>query len=189
MLQPLPAPIRQTNFAYLIYILAFSGMEFTLTFLGVERFGFSQTQLAIMMVYIGFMLILTQGGIVRRLAPKIGNKKCALIGLITVTGGLAALSQANTTTSLYIGLALMAVGAGLCSPTLTALVSLYSDSRDQGKSLGSFRAIGSLGRAIGPILASIVFWWFGSESLYIGGAILTVFAVVLASKLPEPKVD
>jgi len=35
MLQPLPKPIRKTNLAYLIYILAFSGMEFTLTFLGV----------------------------------------------------------------------------------------------------------------------------------------------------------
>ena len=186
MFQPLPASIRKTNFAYLIYILAFSGMEFTLTFLGVERFGFSQTQLAIMMVYIGFMLIITQGGIVRRLAPKIGNKKCALIGLVTVTGGLAALSQANSTSSLYIGLALMAIGAGLCSPTLTALVSLYSDDRDQGKSLGAFRSIGSLGRAIGPILASIVFWWLGSESLYIGGAILTLFAVLAASRLPEP---
>jgi len=83
----------------------------------------------------------------------------------------------------------MAIGAGLCSPTLTALVSLYSDSRDQGKSLGSFRAIGSLGRAVGPILASIVFWWFGSESLYIEGAILTLLAVFAASGLPEPKIS
>ena len=32
---------RRTNLVYLLYMLAFSGMEFTLTFLAVERFQFS----------------------------------------------------------------------------------------------------------------------------------------------------
>ncbi|MFT5826137.1 MAG: MFS family permease, partial [Yoonia sp.] len=38
-----PATLR-TNLVYLIYMLAFSGMEFTLTFLAVERFQFSPAQ-------------------------------------------------------------------------------------------------------------------------------------------------
>mgnify|MGYP006079954913 CR=1 FL=1 len=180
-------PVRKTNFAYLIYIIAFSGMEFTLTFLGADRFNFGIPAITKMMIFIGFILILTQGGIVRRMAPKIGEKKTATIGLVFVAIGLVWISQAPSITQLYIGLTFMALGAGLCSPTLTALVSLYSHSDDQGKALGAFRAIGSLGRAISPIFAGMIFWWFGSESLYLGGAVLVVIAAYFCSRLPAPK--
>ncbi|NBB79999.1 MAG: MFS transporter, partial [Verrucomicrobia bacterium] len=77
---PEPAT-RRTNLVYLIYMLAFSGMEFTLTFLAVERFGFSPAQNGGMFVFIGLVLVLVQGGIVRRLATPVGEKRLALAGL------------------------------------------------------------------------------------------------------------
>ncbi len=186
LLQPQSASVRKTNFAYLVYIFAFSGMEFTLSFLGVERFGYTSTDITFMMVFIGFVLIVTQGGIVRRLAPKIGEKPTATSGLVLVAIGLGFLSQADTTGGLYLGLGIMAVGAGLCSPTLTALVSLYAPAEEQGKALGMFRSIGSLGRAIGPIAASFVFWWYGSDNLYLAGAVITAIAAALCMRLPTP---
>ncbi len=187
LLSPHKPEIRKTNFVYLVYILAFSGMEFTLTFLGVERFGYDHGDLAMMMIYVGFVLILTQGGLVRRMAPKMGEKLTATAGLGLVAIGLFFLSSASSTRQLYIGLTFMAIGAGLCSPTLTSLVSLYADDAEQGRALGTFRAIGSLGRAVGPILASIVFWWFGSDKLYLCGTLIVVIAFVLASRLPQPQ--
>ncbi|MEM9160109.1 MAG: MFS transporter [Verrucomicrobiota bacterium] len=138
-----------------------------------------------MMVYIGFVLILTQGGIVRRIAPKLGEKRTAFIGLLFVSIGLAVLAPASTVTMLYVGLGIMALGSGLCSPTLTALVSLYSDKKDQGKALGAFRSIGSLGRAIAPIIAGYVFWRLGSDILYWAGAIIVFASSILALQLPK----
>ena len=44
MFQNASPAIRRTNLVYLIYMLAFSGMEFTLTFLAVERFAFTPAQ-------------------------------------------------------------------------------------------------------------------------------------------------
>ncbi len=186
LLQPQSGAVRRTNFAYLVYILAFSGMEFTLSFLGVERFGYTPGDITKMMIFIGFILILTQGGIVRRLAPKIGEKATALTGLILVATGLAFLSQAETQGILYVGLAFMAFGAGLCSPTLTSLISLYAHESEQGRALGIFRSIGSLGRAVGPLAASFIFWWFGSDALYTIGAGFVLAAALLCWRLPKP---
>ncbi len=186
LLQPQSKPVRSTNLAYLVYILAFSGMEFTLSFLGVERFAYTPGDITEMMIFIGFILILVQGGIVRRLAPKIGEKSTALGGLSLVAIGLGILSQAETQTTLYSGLAFMAFGAGLCSPTLTSLISLYALPEEQGRALGVFRSIGSLGRAVGPIAASFVFWWFGSDTLYIAGTIIVLIATSLCLRLPKP---
>ena len=186
LLQTQSAKVRRTNFAYLVYILAFSGMEFTLSFLGVERFGYTATDIALMMVFIGFILILVQGGLVRRLAPRFGEKRTAVLGLVTVAIGLACLSRATNPGLLYLGLAFMATGAGLCSPTLTSLISLYASSSEQGQALGVFRSIGSLGRAIGPLGASFVFWWFGSDTLYVVGATMVAIAAFICLRLPQP---
>lgn len=186
LLQPQTSAVRKTNVAYLVYILAFSGMEFTLSFLGVERFGYTVIDIAGMMVFIGFILIIVQGGLVRRLAPAIGEKTTALSGLFLVSIGLAILSVAERQTILYLGLGVMALGAGLCSPTLTSLISLYASPEEQGKALGVFRSVGSLGRAVGPLVASFIFWWYGSDNLYMLGAGIVLVATLLCLRLPQP---
>jgi hypothetical protein len=50
-------------------------MEFTLTFLAVERFSFSPKDLGEMFLLIGGTLILVQGVVVRRFVNRIGRKK------------------------------------------------------------------------------------------------------------------
>ena len=59
----------------------------------------------------------------------------------------------------------------------------------QGQSLGIFRSLGSLGRVVGPIYASLVYWKFGSVIAYLTGAILVVLPamIVVADKWMEPK--
>lgn len=181
-----PPEIAKTNLTYFVFMFAFAGMEFTLTFLGADRFGFTPQQNAWMMVFVGFILALVQGGLVRRLAPKFGEKRVAMCGLSFVSVGLVALGMANSVMGLYSGLALLAIGVGLCSPTLSSMVSLFAHESRQGSVLGTFRAIGSLARAVGPLLASFVFWWFGSLQLYLFGAIITAFSVWLCSRVPAP---
>lgn len=184
--RPQSKHVRRTNFAYLVFIFAFSGMEFTLSFLGVERFGYTPGDITLMMVFIGFILIVVQGGIVRRLAPKIGEKATALGGLALVAIGLAILSIADKQTILYTGLGFMAVGSGLSIPTLTSLISLYAEPEEQGAALGVFRSVGSLGRALGPLAASAIFWWFGSDMLYLLGSGIVAVAIILCLNLPKP---
>ncbi len=182
---PCPAT-RRTNLTYLIYMLAFSGMEFTLTFLAVERFNFSPVQNGGMFVYIGFILILVQGGIVRRMAPRLGEKRLAVTGLACGIAAFAILSIALKLGIFFVALGVMAFSIGLVSPTMSALVSLYSPEETQGRELGIFRSAGSLARAIGPLAAAGVYFACGSSSAYLFGAVLVVAPLLLAIGLPAP---
>jgi MFS family permease len=180
-------PVRKTNHVYFLYIFAFAGMEFTLSFLAVDRFGFSTLQITYMMIFIGLILILTQGLIVRRIVPRLGERRVAIAGLFLVSMGLAVLALAGTTGVLYLGLTIMGIGSGLTTPSLTALVSLYTPEDRQGQVLGTFRSLGSLARAVGPIIASFVFWFFGSAWSYGMGAALLIPSLILAVALNDPE--
>lgn len=177
---------RRTNLIYLIFMLAFSGMEFTLTFLAVERFAFTPVKNGMMFVFVGFVMVLVQGGIVRRMSGKGREKTLAIVGL--VMGVLAFIFLAKSAAlGLFFGaLALMAFSVGLVSPTLSALVSLYTEEHEQGQALGVFRSAGSLARAIGPLVAAFVYFSYGSASTYFFGAAIIVLPVLLSLSLPKP---
>jgi MFS family permease len=179
--------VRRTNLLYLIFMMAFSGMEFTLTFLAVERFAFSPAQNGGMFVFIGFVLILVQGGIVRRLASPVGEKRLALIGLVCGIAAFLTLAFAVKLGLFFVALALLGFSIGLISPTLSALVSLYSGESEQGAHLGVYRSAGSLARAIGPLVAAFVYFAYGSQSAYLLGALVVIIPLIMALKLPQPE--
>lgn len=179
--------IRRTNLVYLVYMLAFSGMEFTLSFLAVERFAFSPTQNGGMFVFIGLILIFVQGGIVRQLAGPIGEKRLALTGLLFGLVAFFSLALALKLGAFFGALTLMAFSIGLVSPTMSALVSLYSNESDQGLNLGVFRSAGSLARVVGPLAAAFAYFVYGSQSSYFFGALLLLIPLSMAITLPKPK--
>lgn len=181
-----PGPTRRVHLTYLVYMLAFSGMEFTLTFLAVERFAFSPAQNGGMFVFIGLILILVQGGLVRRFAHPVGESRLALAGLLLGVAAFPTIAGAGDLGLFFGGLALMAFSVGIVSPTLSALVSLYSKEDEQGNQLGIFRSAGSFARAIGPLVAAFAYFSYGSQSAYLFGGLLLLFPVLLAIRLPKP---
>lgn len=178
---------KRANLLYLIFMIAFSGMEFTLTFLAVERFAFSPAQNGGMFVFIGFVLIIVQGGIVRRLASPVGEKRLALAGLFCGIASFLGLAISLKIGPFFFALAIMAFAIGLVSPTLNSLVSLYSNESEQGANLGVFRSAGSLARAIGPLLAAFVYFKYGSQTAYLLGALIIIVPLLMALQLPQPK--
>ncbi len=191
LLRPLPFPgVNLTNLSYFLFITAFSGMEFTLTFLAVERLGYTSMDNAYMFIFIGFIIGMAQGGYVRRKAHQVGERKMSFQGLVSIFPGLLLLAFAQTSWMLYAGLFFLALGSAMIIPCLTSLVSFYSPSHMQGQSLGIFRSLGALGRVIGPVYASLVYWRYGSMRAYLVGAILILIPAMLVKRLPAPpKVD
>jgi ferrochelatase len=187
LLKPMPLPgINLTNFSYFLFITAFSGMEFTLTFLAVERFGYTSMDNAYMFIFIGFVIGMVQGGYVRRKAHQVGEIKMSFQGLVSIVPGLIILAFANAGWMLYLGLFFLALGSAMIIPCLTSLISFYTPKHMQGQGLGIFRSLGALGRVIGPIYASLVYWKFGSVSAYLIGAGLMFIPALMVRKLPEP---
>jgi len=188
MFKPLPyKEVNLTNYAYFLFIMAFSGMEFTLTFLAFERLGYSPMDNAYMFIFIGFVIAFVQGGYVRRKAHEVGEKRMAVQGMISIIPGLLLIAFSTSGLGLYFGLFFLAVGSAMAIPTLTSLVSLYTPSSEQGHSLGIFRSLGSLGRVFGPVLASLIYWKYGSAYPYVLGSICLIFPILIISKLPASK--
>jgi len=179
--------IRRANLVNLYYTIAFSGMEFTLTFLAAERFGYTPRDMVKIFVFMGFVMVIAQGWLGRKYVPKWGERPSAVLGLALGVLGFLALAFAGRLRFFYVGLAIFAVSTGLTSVSLPALVSLYSDSTKQGRHIGSARAAQALGRAIGPIFFSLIYFWSGAKISYaVGGAALLI-PVWLAISLPTPK--
>jgi len=180
-------PLRRTNTLWFIYTLAFAGMEFTLPFLATERFAYTPASMAAIFVFLGLILILTQGGIVRRVVPRQGEQRVLLAGLALTVAGQFITGFAPTRLWLYVGLAALGMGSGLVSPTSSALVSLYSRIEQQGRMLGVYRALGSLARGVGPVAACLVYWWLGARWLYTLGGVLILAPFALGLRLPAPQ--
>jgi MFS family permease len=187
LFKPLPyTGVNLTNFGHFFFLLAFSGMEFTLTFWAVEKLGYSSMDNAYMFIFIGVVMALVQGGYVRRKAHSVGEKRMALQGLILIIPGLLIISFLNSTLYLYLGLFFLALGSSMVVPTLTSLISLYTPGEYQGKSVGIFRSLGALARVIGPLVAALCYWRYGGQVVYIVGALVLLFPILMVSRLPRP---
>ena len=183
--KPLPSPqINIINMGYFLFLAAFSGMEFTLTFLAAERLHYTSMQNAYIFIYIGFIIAFVQGGVVRRKASTVGEKKMSLIGMIALIPGLLLISNAYTSGMLYAGLFFLAVGSSMIMPCLTSLVTLYTPSEEQGRSVGIFRSMGALARVVGPIMASILYYKYGAAAPYLFGSAFLILPIMMISRLP-----
>ena len=178
--------VRRINLVSFVYSLAFVAMESALTFLAAERFGYTARENGYLLGFLGVCSIITQGFIVRKLLARVDEIPVLGSGLFLSACGLLAVGFAQQPWLLYSGLALLATGSGLVNPASTGLISLYCGAQEQGRVLGIFRSLGSLSRAITPVLAGAAFWLFGSRSVFVAGAVLAAGAFALSTTLPKP---
>jgi len=183
------APVRSVNLVSFVYQLAFVAMEATLVFVSAERFQYGPKQNGYLMGFLGVCSIITQGMIVRRLLKTKRETSVLSSGLIFSMSGFLCVGFAPTPGLLYLGVALLALGGGLVNPSTTGLISLYANQAEQGRVLGIFRSLGSLARAITPVIAGIIYWSnhaHGAQILYCTAGALALASCALSLRLPQP---
>ncbi|MES2696599.1 MAG: MFS transporter [Verrucomicrobiota bacterium] len=178
--------VRRANLVAFVFSVAFVAMEATLTFLGTQRFGYTARENGMLLAFLGFCAIFTQGYVVRKLLKVVDENRVLNIGLAASALGFVIVGFAAAPWQLYTGVGVLVFGSSLVNPATTGLISLYASAAEQGRVLGIFRSLGSLSRAITPVLAGIVFWVFGALTVFIAGSVLVILALVLSTKLPKP---
>ncbi|TPX32025.1 hypothetical protein SeMB42_g07656 [Synchytrium endobioticum] len=130
----LPASMDTLSMIHFAYLLLFSGMEFTLTFLVHDRFSFTHAQQGAMLGFTGILSALIQGGYVRRLAP---GKEPMLVksGMLACCIAVILLSIAHSTRVLYLAAVGFAFASATVINSLTSLASLACGkaARDDGE--------------------------------------------------------
>lgn len=117
--------------------------------------GLSDRANFLVFAYIGFILTLSQGLLVRRLIPKLGEFRMGLIGVVLMSLGMVLIGVAAHQTSialLYCVLPVVVVGYSAATPALLSLLSLTSGADEQGELLGIGQSMSSMARILGPLV-------------------------------------
>ena len=181
--------IRGLLLVSFLSILAFSALENTFAFLAADAFGIRDNHVPYVFVYIGVLAVLVQGGLIRPLVRRYGERKLLVVGLALQAVTFVALPYAGNLTGLLVVLAPMSLGSGLTQPTLSALLSKLARREDQGGTMGLGESASALGRIIGPIAGTASYALAASLPYVAGGLIMAVAAALAAGLRPGPALD
>ncbi len=148
-------------FTFFAVTFAFSTMEQTFSLLFQTKFGFEtgeagyRTGLVLMVA--GLVGAMIQGGLIRKLVARFGERQLLLIGL-GISSAVMAIFPWSPSYPLYFLIVLpMAIGSSLINPSLSSLISKAASAQEQGSTLGVSQGLGSLARALGPFCGLMTF--------------------------------
>src|SRR3954451_3487192 len=102
---------------------AFSAFEATFSLFGQRRFGLTEGSVSVVFIGIGVLLVAVQGGLVRPANARFGSVGALRFALGLLAAGLVLLAASTTWWLLVPSLALLVVGQGLATPTMSTLVA------------------------------------------------------------------
>jgi MFS transporter, DHA1 family, tetracycline resistance protein len=161
--------------------LSFAGLLINFPLFSNARFGWDATANAFFFAFVGVCAVLTQGVLVGRLQPRLGEERLLLGGLSLMAVNLGLMAVVPLGPLLYPVVGALAVGTGLAIPALTSLISRRVSGRVQGKVMGGLQATLSLTLILGPVVAGLAFDYLGTPAPYWIGALLAALALLAAS--------
>lgn len=175
------AAIGMVMLTIFVTTCAFAQFESTLSLL-TEALGESDQDNFLIFAYVGFVLTLSQGFIVRRLATRLDPQVLALGGTVIMIAGLLLIGFAGkngSVTQLFIVLPIAVVGFSAVTPSLQALLSLRTATDKQGEVLGLGQSMSALARICGPVIGMRLFDKAHVEWPYWGAAAMMGVGLLL----------
>jgi hypothetical protein len=170
---------------FFIASLGFGAFEVTLALFLKDNFGFGEGNSFLVFAYVGFVLMLTQGGIYRPMASRFSEITFMAMGIVCMAIGVGLLGlitylvwrghEAGTELEamLFVALTAAVMGFAFMTPSAQALISRRTSADRQGEVLGVNQSASALARILGPILGVTLYKTTDSHLLpYIAGAIL-----------------
>jgi MFS family permease len=176
--------VRRLCGAFFLFFLGFNGFTAVLVLYFKQAFGWGPGLAGAAFLVVGVVATVVQGGLIGPLVKRLGEWRLSLVGLGFVIAGCLLIALATRSTAgtvVFVGVALLAMGTGLVTPCLRALVSRRLDDSGQGAALGSLQGLQSLGSFIGPPLAGLAYETLGRQSPFWLGIALLVGVILLVA--------
>jgi MFS transporter, DHA1 family, tetracycline resistance protein len=183
--------IRELLLINFIFIAAFMLMQMAGSLMWKEIDGLDDKQIGYVFAFSGLATVIVQGALVGRMVKWFGEKKMLTYGIIFMIAGLIMLPLVGEFYFIpleLVALALIALANGCLTPSITSLISKYSDPSDVGQVLGVNQSFGSLARAAGMAVSGFLYG-LNFHIPFFAGALLMVICfwlVNLFSKTPAP---
>lgn len=172
------------NAIHFVFLLFFSGMESSLSFMTYDLFAFTAVKNGRLLGFIGLVASILQGGVTRRLPALVSVRT----GVLACLASFILLGRVSSVGGLYAAATCLAVTSATVVTGLNTLSSFEAAEDERGGKLGILRSWGQLGRGLGPVLFTSVYWWAGRERAYamgsVGIAVVTA-AVFLGLRTPK----
>jgi MFS transporter, DHA1 family, tetracycline resistance protein len=126
------------------------------------RFGWKLRDVGLSLMVVGFATAIVQGVLVRRVVPKIGERRALFFGLVMAVVGTAALGLADRGWQLLAFIPLLAL-AGLSGPAVGAITSHAVGPSEQGELQGALNSLNGIAAIFGPIVGTTLFARFATE--------------------------
>jgi DHA1 family tetracycline resistance protein-like MFS transporter len=180
-LGPLAAPLA----ASFLVTAAFAVLHVTLPLFGRDILHDTTREMGMLFAYMGVVSAVVQGGLVGRLAPKVGEQRLAAAGGFLLAVGLALVPVASSHLMLYAMLGVLSAGSALATPSVYAVVSRRASADQQGAALGLTQTASTLGRIAGPTTAGFLIGTHGTAAPFWAGALMALLGMVAALFLPR----
>jgi DHA1 family tetracycline resistance protein-like MFS transporter len=175
---------------------AFAQFESTLSLL-TRALGLIDRDNYYVFAYIGFILSLSQGLLVRRLVSRLGELMMCRIGTILMTIGLVLIGlsgHSNSRGMLYSVLPVSVIGFSAVTPSLQSLLSRHTSASEQGGVLGLGQSISALARILGPMLGLTltdlnIVWPYWAGAALMGLSILLTVGLRFPADPPAEAAD
>jgi DHA1 family tetracycline resistance protein-like MFS transporter len=158
------------------------------------RFDWGPTETGFSLAMVGVMFVVGQGGLVRVVVPKLGERRAIILGLavsviVTTLYGLAPRGW-----MMYPIMALAVFGWTIAQPAVQALMSHAVPANEQGLLQGALASMTNLTSIFGPPIWTGLFGYFVSPdapvtvpgAAFFGSALVFFAALVLAVRWLRP---
>ncbi len=182
----IPTPVRLVMavhdrriglFLYLFFqvFTAFAVLEALITLYMGDEYGATPLDVGLLFAWIGVVLVLTQGVLLRRLVNYAGETRLVVVGLTAMGLGLAAMAFVPSYGWFYAVGTVIAFGNGITFPSFTSLYSKACEAENAGELLGQGQAMATTGRIVGPTIGGLLMeHWFPSAPFLLAGAMMLI---------------
>ena len=172
--------LRRVLLIDFVYWFAFAIFQTTFALFAARRFQFDASQTGYFFAAFGVLGAVVQGGFIRPVVRRFGDKPTFVAGLLCSAAGLVAATLTHSVTVFAATLVPLALGIGFGHPTVTSLVSRAAKGEEQGRVQGAASAIESLGRTVGPVWGNASLQRFGEGIPYVSAAAFLMVTLLLS---------
>ena len=170
----------------LVYI-SVHAVQSTWTFYNMEKFNWTPQLVGYSLTFVGVMIALVQGGLIRVIIPKLGKERSVYVGLCLYSIGFLLFAFATKGWMMFAFLIPYALG-GIAGPSIQGIISTHVPPNEQGELQGALTSLMSATSIVGPVLMTSLFAYFTDKNAplifpgapFAMGAFLTMLSSLLA---------
>jgi len=177
--------VRGLCVTYFLFTLAVTQLETVFAYYMKDTFEYGVLGVSVILVAMAFVMAGIQGGAIRGLVARYGEKALLLSGVSLMSAAFFAMPWPQAVGIMVVPLIASAIGRAISQPSMLGMVSFEASPATRGAVMGTFQASASAARVLGPIAAGAIYDWHHPGPFLLAGLLLAV-ALATATQLPKP---